>query len=366
MKYKNMNTLERVSNSLDSLSPYIGKMRPELVAWIIENFICTNNGTIYDPFAGSGTVLLEGWRHGYRVIGTDLNEYAIILAKGKLNPYINEKEALNKLESYRENVKRWLKRNRNIIVDVPEWVSCFFHPDTLREIIAWVKILKYNREWFFLSCLLGILHHQRPGFLSYPSSHGAPYLRKNKYPISDYPELYEYREVYGRLRAKVSRVYKKFPALDYDIERQIYKIDATKINLAEKSVDTIITSPPYMKALTYARDNRLRLWFLGESDWQNLDKKISPEKTLFYVEMEKCFKKWNNIQASKGRCILVVGNIETNYKGKKRTIPDVLIEIAEPYYTLLEAYIDPIPEKRKVVKGDTKVKQEVVLVFERR
>jgi len=63
---------------------------------------------------------------------------------------------------------------------------------------------------------------------------------------------------------------------------------------------------------------------------------------------------------------MVIGNLETRYQGEKCYMPDVLAQIAAPYYSLRDAYVDPIPEKRKVVKGETKVKQESVLVFERR
>lgn len=178
--------------------------------------------------------------------------------------------------------------------------------------------------------------------------------------------MYEYREVFPRLEAKIARVYKKIPRLDYSIEREVYKKDATKMKMIGKLVETIITSPPYMKSLTYARDNRLRLWFLGIEDWQKLDQSISPDRNYFFEEMKCCFKNWYKMQPPEGICVLVVGNLETKYKGEKHKIPDVLVEIARPYYCLFDSYIDPIPEKRKVVKGNTKVKQEVVLVFRRR
>ncbi len=104
MEYKDLPGIERISNSLDSLSPYVGKIRPELVDRIIEKYV-DNKGTIYDPFSGSGTVLLEGWIKGYNVIGTDLNEYAVALAKGKTNPYESQTIAIQKLESYKKNVE---------------------------------------------------------------------------------------------------------------------------------------------------------------------------------------------------------------------------------------------------------------------
>ena len=152
MHYKDIEPIEKMSNSLDSLAPYVGKMRPELVQWLIKKF-AQPNGIIMDPFSGSGTVLLEGWKQGYRVIGSDLNEYAIVLGKGKLNPYENEKVAIKKLEEYRVRVRRWLRKNKNEIT-VPDWVGDFFHPETLREIYAWTRVLRRNKEWFFLACLL--------------------------------------------------------------------------------------------------------------------------------------------------------------------------------------------------------------------
>src|SRR5258708_20036869 len=53
---------------------------------------------------------------------------------------------------------------------------------------------KQRRSTFLLSCLLAILHHQRPGFLSFPSSHAVPYLRLNSFPRELYPEKKERSE----------------------------------------------------------------------------------------------------------------------------------------------------------------------------
>jgi len=113
--------------------------------------------------------------------------------------------------------------------NIPKWVSCFFHPKTIKEIMTWMNILSSKRDFFLISCLLGILHHQRPGFLSFPSSHGAPYLRNERYPISEYPEMYDYRNVYERLYKKVVRTYKAIPTLDFLIERKVIYRDTQTI-----------------------------------------------------------------------------------------------------------------------------------------
>ena len=349
-------------NTLDSLSPYVGKMRIDLTDWLIEHS-ASKNGYIYDPFSGSGTVLLEGWKNGFNVIGNDLNYYAYILAKGKLNPPKDLSTALCSIEVYNNIVNK--KLDIDIVNSIPDWVKEFFHPQTLAEIKCWVNLLKNKEEWFFLACLLGILHHQRPGFLSYPASHGVPYLRDKKYPRGEFPEMYSYKNVYEKLSEKVKRVYKSIPALDFQINRVVKHENSLDINLKDIRIATIITSPPYMKSLTYARDNRLRLWFLGVEDWNELEKKISPDRMAFYKLMLGCFQKWSNLQTCGDKCILVIGDIEVNYANKKCRLPDVLVDLAQPYYRYIESFEDPIPYIKRVNKGISKIKTEKILVLER-
>lgn len=362
MSLPNLDLENSYKNSINSLSPYIGKMRPVLARYLIHNYSKPSD-IIYDPFAGSGTVLLEGWALGHEVFGNDLNYYAYILSLGKLNPYKTSEEALQTLLKYKKNVE---KKAKAYDVDyIPEWVKSFYDINTLKEICCWTNCLKRNSEWFLLSCLMGILHHQRPGFLSYPSSHGAPYLRSTKYPKEKFPDMYQYKNVYDKLQKKVLRSYRYMPSLNYSISRKMILGDATKVRLTNKRFSTIITSPPYMKSLTYARDNRLRLWFLGESEWEVLDKRISPEKNAFIDIMQKCFKKWSSVQIKGDKCVVVIGDINVEFKNQKQSLSDVLIDLSKGYYTCIEKYQDPIPEKRKVVKGDTNIKREIVIVFER-
>lgn len=90
-------------------------------------------------------------------------------------------------------------------------VRQFFHPRTLKEAIKFVTVCKRDENNFLFACFLGILHHQRPGFLSYPSSHLVPYLREKKYPRDQFPELYQYRELRPRLLSKIQRAYARRP-----------------------------------------------------------------------------------------------------------------------------------------------------------
>jgi len=157
----------RSETTLHQLSPYIGKIKSSMAASLIAQF--TREGQlVYDPFSGSGTVALEAWLARRRVIANDLSPYAALLSKAKLFPYISAEKALADIEQASKEVSQTVKQ-----VDlrfVPKWVRQFFHPETLRETIAWATVLKNQKKDFLLSCLLGILHHQRPGFLSYPNA----------------------------------------------------------------------------------------------------------------------------------------------------------------------------------------------------
>ena len=91
--------------------------------------------------------------------------------------------------------------------------------------------------------LMGILHHQRPGFLSYPSSHTVPYLRSKAFPPNEFPKLYEYRSLADRLeRVLLSRAFRRVPELDYTIERNCRSKSAHVLTPSSK-VDAITCEP---------------------------------------------------------------------------------------------------------------------------
>lgn len=349
-------------NKLHQLSPYVGKIRPELATYLIKNY-CPTHGTIWDPYCGSGTIPFEAWTNGHNIFATDLNLYAYILTLGKLNPPSSIAVALENLKHYNELVI--IEKPNFVSSSLPEWIHDFFHPQTLIEINIWTKLLHENKEWFFLSCLMGILHHQRPGFLSYPCSHGAPYLRSKKYPKELFPEMYDYRNVYTRLKKKITRTLDERFKNNYNIKRGAFLQSAFSPLPGKPRINTIITSPPYMKALTYARDNRLRLWFLGLKDWKSLDKTVSPNKSDFKELMKKSFLNWSSCQLSGDKCILIIGDMLIE-KNPAITLSEYITMIAEANnYKLIKIFRDPIPEARKIVKGNNRIKSEHICIFEK-
>lgn len=349
--------------TLHQLSPYIGKIKSSIAASLVSQFSNTGD-VIYDPFSGSGTVALEAWIAERHAIATDLSPYAFLLTKAKLFPYASADCALDDIDGLSKRAEQAIAR-----VDlrvVPTWVRSFFDAETLRAIIAWTHVLRASRRDFLLACLLGILHHQRPGFLSYPSSHTVPYLRSNKFPLAHFPELYEYRDLRSRLEAKVKRALKRVPSVNFDLERECYSKNAATF-LPKITVNSIITSPPYMRSLDYARDNRLRLWFLGANDWQALDSMISPREVAFINLIRCCFKRWRDLLQKNAHCIIISGDRFSRLY--RASISHAITTIATREvggYELRDTYREKIPDKRRVRRDCAGNLYETILVFRRR
>ncbi len=347
-------------STLHQIAPYIGKIKSSMAKTLVTSF-SRKGDVIYEPFSGSGSVALESWIAERSIIANDLNPYAVTLTRAKLFPHNSVDAALLEFSKTAKEVKHILPEID--LRNVPKWVRDFFHPETLRETIAWCQILKAKRRYFLLSCLLGILHHQRPGFLSYPSSHSVPYLRKKKFPLDKYPEMYEYRSLRERLEKKIFRVFKRLPEFNYEIKRNCHMFKSDKL-VPKQPVDVIITSPPYMRQLSYARDNRLRLWFLGVPDWKTLDNEISPSPEKYISLCKACFKLWHKILIPNGLCVLVLGDkFIRNYA---MCLPDVIAHIATKEvggYAVSWRYTETIPNERRIRRGYAGSSTETILVL---
>jgi hypothetical protein len=349
-------------SSLHQIAPYIGKMKSAMSKTLIEAY--TKPGDIVlDPFVGSGTVGLECLIAGREFIGVDINPYAIVLTKAKLFPPPTLDEALSKANKYLSRIDSYY--NKISLEDVPDWVKSFFHPQTLKEILSLVAILKEEREYFILACLLGILHHQRPGFLSYPASHLVPYLRTNKFPKEKFSKMYRYRSIEPRLKAKIGRVYKKFPDLDGDLYRECIKRDASNLKFPSESISAIITSPPYMNALNYGRDNRLRLWFLGVDNFNKFDEKLG-NKDAFLSLMERSLSTLQPSLMKGGRCILVIGEVRRSNISVNTANIVVDIALNKVGGLVKEKVIeDTIPDIRRARRNCKATKREWIVILKK-
>ena len=347
--------------SLHQISPYIGKLKSIIAKDLISKYSKPGQ-LVVDMFCGSGTVPLEAAHLGRRVFASDASIYAITLTKAKLYAP-NQTEA-----AFRVLDKVFGRLNSAPTPDlrgVPRWVRDFYHPRTLKETLQMIQILKRDRNYFLLGSMLGILHHQRPGFLSYPSSHLVPYLRSRRFPKAEFPELYKYRRIEPRLKAKVERTLKRTPEASLPSLVEGIRLSSAQTVRLPKNIDCVVTSPPYMNALDYQRDNRLRLWFLGELQNRQVDRAFATV-AAFRTLMETVAKQLNQKMRRGGYCIFVVG--EKTFRGINGFPSEVLAEsflANAPTFQIHDIIADRIPDIRRSRQHLAGVKQENILVFKK-
>jgi len=73
------------------LHQYPARMHPEIAKRLITKFTSKKSDLIFDPFMGSGTVLVEAMLHGNNSIGIDLNPFAVLLSNVKTTPLDSKK-----------------------------------------------------------------------------------------------------------------------------------------------------------------------------------------------------------------------------------------------------------------------------------
>ncbi|MCI0618118.1 hypothetical protein L0244_34515 [bacterium] len=354
-------------STLHQLAPYVGKLKSGMARCLLQLYSKPGD-LVLDPFSGSGVVPLEAILLGRQAWAIDLNPYAYVLTHGKLDAPFSIDPALAKAESILAKVEG--KASSIDLRKVPLWIRRFFHPNTLRELLIASQILQEKRDFFLLSCLLGILHHQRPGFLSYPASHLVPYLRNKKYPPDKYPEMYQYRDLRSRLMAKIQRAYRNH-MLPSDWKKRQYKVwrtNSMNMPIANSSVNVIITSPPYFKALDYARDNRLRLWFLGCKDWEQLENSLTTKAKVYLPQMGSCLQEMYRVLKPKSYCVLVLGDVERN--GTTKRTAEILAEMAmnstHGGFQVESIHDDFIPDERRARRGTRTTRIERILVMRKK
>jgi DNA methylase len=258
---------QRRGHSLHEIS-YRACFKPQLPRFFIER-LTTEGDTVYDPFMGRGTTVLEAALLGRKPLGCDANPLSAVLVSPRLlPPRINE--VANRLQQI----------DFAGTESLPTELLAFYHPDTLREICAlrsyllkkqnhrtlnhidaWIRMVAVNRltghsPGFFsvytlppnqaVSVESQIRINQRRG--QRPSRRNVPelILRKSEALLSDCDE--ETRRMLGQSCQDVVL---------------LTKDASSTAEIKTSSVSLVVTSPPFLDIVDYESDNWLRCWFCG-------------------------------------------------------------------------------------------------------
>ena len=219
--------------------------------------------TVYDPFMGRGTTPVQAALMGRRAVGVDANPLSVALAGPRLAPPSLEAIAarLGEID--------W-NRGGEASADL----LAFFHPATLRQIQALRGYLLERQsagrldavdQWIRMVALNRLTGHS-PGFLSVytlpPNQAVSPEAqRKINLKRGQTPPR---RDAAGVILKKSRSLLSQGGPAGPGGHRLLTADAASTPEIADASVDLVVTSPPFLDVVQYAADNWLRCWFIGE------------------------------------------------------------------------------------------------------
>lgn len=181
--------------------------------------------------------------------------------------------------------------------------------------------------------------------------------------------MYGYRDLRSRLIAKVKRAYRRhdMPSSWCPADYRVWSANCMNLPIADGAVDTIISSPPYFGALDYARDNRLRLWFLGCEDWKALDADLTSSRKVYLPQMSVCLQEMARVLKPGAHCVLVLGDVKKNGEIKRTAeiLADLAVETTHGMFKVETVYDDLIPDERRSRRKTDTTKFERILVMKK-
>jgi SAM-dependent methyltransferase len=303
---------QRAASSLHEIS-YRACFKPQLPRFFIER-LTEPNALVYDPFLGRGTTMIEAALLGRRVVGCDINPLSSILSAPRLRP-----------PTVREVRDRLANLHWNYEGKLNEELLAFYHPDTLREISALRSYLLSHDadhaasgvdDWIRMVATNRLTGHSAGFFSVYTLPPNQALTPKRQQRIN------EIREQVPPPRSVPELIIRKTDSLlqnvnEFDRSRlsgaasDAVLLTSTSDRTPEiknKSVDLIVTSPPFLDVVDYATDNWLRCWFNG-IDERTIDIWTFRNPSEWAKAMERVFGELRRVLKPGGYIAFEVGEV---------------------------------------------------------
>ncbi|HCS50112.1 class I SAM-dependent methyltransferase [Rubinisphaera sp.] len=295
-----------------NLFPWNGQFSPQLISSLVEAYAKPTD-IILDPFAGSGTVLVESARHGLTAIGSDINPA----------PY--------KISSAYQLINVGHQRRKEILNDIHDVLETSF-PTTFMNPSAIPSSEDVKNK---LACLSNEI--RKNGHLDSDSySHLKAIVFDALILLLDFhkPDL-----KIDRLFACWSKLKKQLTELPYS-RRKIYVFnnDARKLEVSNQSVDLVITSPPYINVFNYHQKYRRSMEAMGWNLLQVAKSEIGANRkhrqnrfltvTQYCLDMNSVLDELCRVCKPGARMIVVVGR-ESNVRKTRFFNAEMIIKLTK-------------------------------------
>ncbi len=253
------------------LHPYLGKFVPQLVETLLTRYVPAG-GRVLDPFAGSGTTLVQSLESGRDATGVDVAAFNCLLMRVKTaryNEFVLEKEirdALSRLPAVEASfqglslghgyIGRWFApRAARELLAFRSIVTDYAHEDVLRVVLA--RAARSAR----LTTHFDLDFPREPQTGPYwchkhrrecrPVERAEHFLRR--YALDTLARIKEFARVRDRTRAAT-----------------VLHADARDLALDDR-FDAVVTSPPYPGLIDYHEQHRYAYELLGLDDLRELE-----------------------------------------------------------------------------------------------
>ena len=257
-----------------------GQFSPQLVEVLLHEYAAPG-AVVFDPFVGSGTVLLESGRLGFSAYGTEINPAAVLLAQTYKFINLPIEERVGCLVKVQEGLRSSLSQ----LEEEAEQVCSSLIKTCLSDLLGTISD---RREYQLLETLVVLLDYWEA-------------------PLS-------YRRVFEKWMKLRSHV-QNLPFSKSPIE--VFQADARQTPLKYHYVDLVVTSPPYINVFNYHQQYRASVEALN---WDVLtvakseigsNRKHRSNRFLtaiqYCLDMAQTFKELSRVCQPDGQIIFVVG-----------------------------------------------------------
>lgn len=301
---------QRQANPLHEVS-YRACFKPQLPRFFIELFTQPGD-TVYDPFNGRGTTIVEAALLGRNVVANDVNPLSLILSRPRVSPPT--------LQQVKERLEK-IKFTKGVKADID--LRMFYHKVTLAEIVSLRNYLKGRGKkednvdrWIRMVATNRLTGHSKGFFSVYtlPPNQALTAERQKKIN-KQRGQKPEYRDVKKLIERKSKQLLK---GIDEATRKQLGKQKCQPVNtdaastkkIKAGSVQLTVTSPPFLDIVQYAADNWLRCWF-NNIDVKKVEKKITMSRTVdeWTAKMQQVFNELYRITKPGGAVAFEVGEV---------------------------------------------------------
>jgi hypothetical protein len=245
------------------LHPYLGKFIPQLVEELLRRHVAPG-GCVLDPFAGSGTTLVQSLESGREAVGIDLAAFNCLLMCVKTtryNPFTLEHDLRAALGRF--------ERGEGVAPEsVDGYVAEWFAPQSAADLLAFRSLIgDYEHDDVLRIVLARAARSARLTThfdLDFPSSpqHGPYWCHKHKRECRPVEQAAHFLRRYTL--DTLARL-KEFSRVRGPGEARVLHGDAREVDPGN-GFDAVVTSPPYPGLIDYHEQHRYAYELLALDD----------------------------------------------------------------------------------------------------